>query len=96
MGNQIYELGRSQSIQIPSFPDFTPHLEGLKAGATTERSQPYKVTAVRGNNLMVLESFAKRWLETESTQERANELIKAHNAEFNNDGDFVLSERRHW
>ncbi|CAL1131715.1 unnamed protein product [Cladocopium goreaui] len=60
VGNQLYELGRAGSIKIPSFPDFTPHLEGLKAGAITERTQPFKVTAVRGNNLMVLDSFAKR------------------------------------
>jgi len=93
VGNQLYELGRAGSIKIPSFPDFTPHLEGLKAGAITERTQPFKVTAVRGNNLMVLDSFAKRWLTTESTQERAQAIIESHNAEYNVEGDFVLVDR---
>ena len=46
---------------------------------------------------MVLESFAKRWLETESTQERAKKVIAEHNAEFTKESeDYVLSDRRKW
>ena len=97
LGNQVYELARANKISIPSFPDFSPHLEGLKAGTSTERTQAFKVTAVRGKSLLVLESFAKRWLETESTQERAKEVIAAHNAEFTKESeDYILADRRQW
>ena len=97
VGNQVYELARANKISIPSFPDFAPHLEGLKAGITTERTQAFKVTAVRGKSLMVLESFAKRWLETESTQERAKKVIAEHNDEFTQESeDYVLADRRQW
>ena len=93
VGNEVYEMARAALIDVPSFPDFTPHIQGLKAGAPTERSQPLRVTAVRGDKLMILESLAKRWLDTESTQSRANDILVQHNKEFNPDGDTMLSDR---
>ena len=43
---------------------------------------------------MVLQSFARRWIEYEDTKEDANRLIKEHNEKFNADGDFMEDDER--
>ena len=44
--------------------------------------------------MVVLESLASKFLETETLADRASDLIKAHNKTYNPDGDFMASERR--
>ena len=48
------------------------------------------------DRLVILQSLAQKWIDTESTKERAMEIIEGHNKEFNPDGQFWLEERTGW
>ena len=43
---------------------------------------------------MVLESYARKWLDDPNFKEQAQEVIKSHNDEYNASGEFVLSSER--
>jgi len=72
-------------MEVPGFPNYAPIVEALKAGQPTQRSSNLKVTAQRGKNLMILESFTKKWTSNDETKDRCLELIKEHNEKFNPD-----------
>lgn len=83
VANTVFELARSGKMEIPGFPNYAPIVEALKAGQPTQRSSNLKVTAQRGNKLMILESFTKKWTSNDETKDRCLELIKEHNEKFN-------------
>lgn len=88
VGNAVYEACRQGKVQLSGFPDFSPLVSALKAGNTPQRTKAYRVTAEAGGKLVVLESFAKRWMEVAGTKERAEAAIREHNEYFNIDGEF--------
>ena len=83
----MYDQCRSGSLNLPGFPDFSPVIAALKTNNVTERSKSYRVSAQQHDRLLVLETFAKKWLETDSTGERAKKIIDDHNAEYNPESD---------
>ena len=85
VANTVFELARSGQMEVPGFPNYAPIVEALKAGQPTQRSSNLKVTAQRGKNLMILESFTKKWTSNDETKDRCLELIKEHNEKFNPD-----------
>ena len=96
VANRVYEDCRSGVLSLPAFPDFAPLVNALKCGNTADRSKSFRVSAQQHDRLLVLESYAKKWLNTESTQERAQKLIDEHNAEYNpveQGGQFWIAER---
>ena len=78
---------------MPGFPAFDPVLQALKSGCSVERSSTYKVCCQRAGSLLVLESLAQKWVANPLTADRALETIKAHNAEFNESGDYWVADR---
>ncbi|CAL1136071.1 unnamed protein product [Cladocopium goreaui] len=83
IGNVIYERCRASTLTLPGFPDFGPTIAALRNSSVQERTKSYRVSAQQHDTLMVLEVYAKKWLSTESTKERAQEVIQSHNSEFN-------------
>ena len=94
LSNQIYESCRAGRLELQNFPNFEPTIAALKAGSARRECGDYKVCRQQGTKLVVLESLASKFLETETLADRASDLIKAHNKTYNPDGDFMASERR--
>jgi hypothetical protein len=92
IGNVIYERCRASTLTLPGFPDFGPTIAALRNSNVQERTKSYRVSAQQHDTLMVLEVYAKKWLSTESTKERAQEVIQSHNAEFNPTDKFWIEE----
>lgn len=93
IANRIYEDCRGGRLSIPSFPNFQPLVSALKAGQNSDRTTSYRVSSQRHDQLLVLETYAKKWTESEFTAERAKAVIQEHNSEFNNSGDYWIPER---
>jgi len=93
IGNVIYERCRASTLTLPGFPDFGPTIAALRNSSVQERTKSYRVSAQQHDTLMVLEVYAKKWLSTESTKERAQEVIQSHNLEFNPTDKFWIEER---
>ena len=93
VSNHVYEDCRSGQLSLPSFPQFDPLLQALKSGQNSNQTKSFRVTTQMHDQLLVLESLAKRWMNDDLTAERANAIITAQNEEFNNTGDFWISER---
>eukprot|EP00438_Fugacium_kawagutii_P031749 Skav206267 [mRNA] locus=scaffold8121:279:8933:- [translate_table: standard] len=91
VGNKLYEGCRAGRLQIPNFPQFDPLLNALKAGYTTEKEQAFRVTMQKADSLLILESLASKWVDSEFTSEKAKEIIEAHNAEYNASQEFWLT-----
>lgn len=90
VSNTVYEQARSRSLTLNSFPNFEPLLSALRDGTTAERSKSYRVSTQRHDQLVILDSYAKKWLDDPNFEERAKQVIKEHNAEFNPAGDLVV------
>ena len=95
VGNTVFELARSGKMEIPGFPCYAPIVDALKAGQPTQRTTALKVTSQRGKNLLILESFAKRWTDHEPTRDRCLQIISDHNKNYNPDesDDTLLPDR---
>ena len=92
ISNTVYEKCRAQSLKITGFPDYGPIVQALKNEQVVDRQKSFRVSAQRHDQLLVLESLAKKWMENEDTAGRAEEIIKAHNAEFNTSEDYWLTD----
>ena len=93
LANKIYESCRAGRLEIPNFPNFDPTIEALKNRNSQQESQDFKVCKQQGNRLIILESFASKFLESDQTADRAKSVIDGHNEQYNQDGEFVLGER---
>ena len=93
IANTVYEDCRANRLVLPGFPDFQPAIAALKNGINTDRSKSYRVSTQVHDKLVVLQSYAQRWLDGETTKEQAQKAIEDHNDEFNPNGDFVMAER---
>ena len=94
--NRVYELGRSNALSLPGFPNFEPIISALKSGPDNNRSKSFRVSTQQFDKLVILESLAKKWADNEQTRERALAAIEEHNLEYNNDGVYWLEERTGW
>ena len=93
LSNQIYESCRAGELELQNFPNFEPTIAALKAGSARRECNEYKVCRQHGTKLVVLESLASKFLQTETLADRANDLIKARNEIYNADGDYMASDR---
>lgn len=96
LANRVYELGRSNVLSLPGFPNFEPIISALKSGPDNNRSKSFRVSTQQFDKLVILESLAKKWADNEQTRERALAAIEEHNLEYNNDGVYWLEERTGW
>lgn len=91
VANRTYEQCRSGKMTLSGFPDFQPHITALKNEShMPETTKTYKVTSQVHDKLMILESLAQKWLDEESTQEEARQIIDAHNKEYNHGGELMM------
>ena len=93
VANAIYESCRTGQLDVPSFPNFQPLISALKSGQTCDRTKSFRVSAQRHDQLLILESLAKKWTQHEATAEDAKAIIEAHNEEYNNSGEYWIPER---
>ena len=93
VANSVYEYARAGHLDVPSFPNFQPLVAALKQGQQCDRTKSFRVSAQRHDQLLVLESFAKKWADHEATAEETKAVIEHHNSEYNNSGDYWIPER---
>ena len=92
VGNYIYEEARCGNMSLPSFPSFDPLLQALKNSGVSDRTKTYRVTTQQHERLYILQNYVQKWLDDPTFAERASQIVKDHNDEYNHDGGF-LSER---
>ena len=92
VSNQLYEWCRNDKIQLGNFPNFGPLIAALREGANPSSTKSYRVCTQQGTRLLILESLASKWTETECTKDRATSEITAHNELYNKDGDFWFAD----
>ena len=96
ISNKVYESARQGDLHLPNFPSFDPLLTALKNGTTMEGSKSYRVSCQRHDQLVLSESYCRKWLDDPNFVDRAKQVIQNHNDDYNPSGDFVLdaSDRR--
>ncbi|CAK9042284.1 Uncharacterized protein SCF082_LOCUS32839 [Durusdinium trenchii] len=87
VANKVYEDARSGQLKINGFPNYAPVFGALQSTQPEEAGQKYQVTIKKHDRLVVLESLASKWLETEFKDETVA-LIDFHNKKFNPDGEY--------
>lgn len=93
VGNRIYDNSRSGKLTIKGFPEFDPVIAALRSSNVQDRNKSYRVSAQQHDCLMILEVYAKKWLQTESTRQRAETIIHEHNATYNATDTYWIPER---
>ena len=93
VANRVYDHCRSGVLSLPGFPNFDPIIQALKQNQTSDRQKNYRVSLQAGDRLVILQSLAQKWVDTESTKERALEVILEHNKLYNQDGKYWHEER---
>lgn len=93
VANKIYENCRSGALTLAGFPDFSPIIQSLKKQNVVDREKSFRVSCQLQDRLLVLQVYAQKWLDTESTRDRAMEVIKQHNDAYNGDGQYWYEER---
>ena len=83
------EQCRAGKLVLPSFPDFGPHIAALKSDTGFDQNKTYRVTCQVHDKLLILDSLARKWFDDEATCEEAKRMVKAHNDEYNPEGDLL-------
>ncbi|CAK9076606.1 Uncharacterized protein SCF082_LOCUS36896, partial [Durusdinium trenchii] len=84
VSQRLYEGCRDGSMVVNGFPDFNAHIAALKESTASFNDTPtYKVCQQQHDRLLLLQSFARKWVEEEITKERALAVVDAHNKAFN-------------
>ena len=94
LANKIYEGCRAGRMKLPGFPDFQPLLAAMKEGTNASSTKSFRVSCQQHDRLVILESLARKWVDSEVTRDRAEKVISEHNTAFNPDGEYWASERR--
>lgn len=87
VANKVYEDSRSGHIKITGFPDYDSVVTALRDSHATESQKQYQVTVKKHDKLVILQSLASKWLDTEFKDETVA-AIEQHNAKFNVDGEY--------
>lgn len=81
-------------MQLAQFPDYSPIVSALRDGQQSAPSKSYRVCVPQADMLLVMESLASKWLESETTKHRAEELITAHNSTYNSSDQYWYAKVR--
>ena len=80
-------------MTLPCFPDFATPVKALKEGITTrDGGAAYRVCRQQSDKLVLLASFAKKWLDNEKTHDRAEAIIADHNAKYSLEAGFLVDD----
>lgn len=94
IATKLFNDCRSGSLQIHGFPQFDGLIKTLKDGNAQASTRNYEVCIQQNGKLIILQSFAAKFTESEITKDDAVALIKEHNEKYNVDGAFWMSEER--
>ena len=87
VSNKVYDDARSGVIKLPGFPDYSPLVSALQNTSPPDSGKQFQVTVKKHDRLVVLQSLAGKWLETEYKDE-VTTAIEQRNAKFNVDGEY--------
>ncbi|CAK9021468.1 Uncharacterized protein SCF082_LOCUS15362 [Durusdinium trenchii] len=88
ISHRLYEGCREENMKVNGFPDFNAHIQALKDSTMQYKEDAtYKVCQQQHDKLLLLQSFAKKWVESEITMERAKAIVEDHNERFNPGSD---------
>ncbi|CAL1131960.1 unnamed protein product [Cladocopium goreaui] len=94
LANSVYDKCRAGSLSLQGFPSFDPLVQALRNGVSETNRAEYQVCAPVGDGkLAVLQSYAQKFLDDESTSQSASDLIHDHNNKFNVGGEFLREEQ---
>ncbi|CAK9068600.1 Uncharacterized protein SCF082_LOCUS34511, partial [Durusdinium trenchii] len=88
LSNEIYNACRAGKLNLSGFPAFDPLVQALKSNGAQEAPKAFRVSSQVGDKLLVLESLAQKWVSNEGTAERAQQMIRDHNSEYNPEGEY--------
>lgn len=94
IATKVYNDCRTGNLSIQGFPKFDDLIRSLKEGPSQSQGRSYAVCSQQGSHLVILQSLASKFVDSEITKDSAMEVIQAHNNKYNVDGDFWLSEER--
>eukprot|EP00438_Fugacium_kawagutii_P001411 Skav219711 [mRNA] locus=scaffold776:216658:218739:- [translate_table: standard] len=89
LANAVYEAARAGDLSLHGFPNFETYTQGLRDAKPEQDVHQYQVCVKRGTSLVALGTYANKWLQSETFQTEAKQILDQHNKEFNPDGDFV-------
>lgn len=91
LGNKVYDACGSNQLQIVGFPQFDNVIKAIQNIEPNDSGKQYEVTVKKHDRLVVLQSLASKWLETEF-KEATIEEIESHNQRFNDGGEYWHGE----
>lgn len=90
IGNKVYDMCRSSTLDLQGFPNFQPLIDALREGVNEEPPKDFQVCRQLGSALYVLEVYARKFMDHEGTRDRATALLAEHNAQFNKEAPEFL------
>lgn len=94
IATKLYNDCRTGAMTINGFPQFDGLIRNLKDGISQREGRTYNVCVQQGDRLVVLQSVASKFTESELTKDQAVEMIKEHNKLYNCDGEYWLEDER--
>lgn len=95
VANKVYEDCRGGHLKVTGFPDYGPVTSAIRETQPSNEQKQYQVTLKKHDRLVVLQSLASKWMDTEFKDEVVA-AIEAHNSKFNPEGEYwhEVQERR--
>ena len=87
VANRVHDDARGGHLRITGFPDYTPVIAAIRDAKIEDSGKSFQVSLKKHDRLVVLQSLAGKWLDTEFKDEVVS-LIEDHNSRFNKDGEF--------
>ncbi|CAL1142471.1 unnamed protein product [Cladocopium goreaui] len=88
IAEKIYNDSRTGSLQISGFPQFDSLISAIKQGSNPRENRNYQVCTQKGDRLLVLQSYAAKFMDSDVTKDEATQAIEDHNKVFNQGGNF--------
>jgi hypothetical protein len=96
IAEKIYNDSRNGSLQISGFPQFDSLISAIKQGSNPRENRNYQVCTQQGDRLLVLQSYAAKFMDSDVTKDEATQAIEDHNKVFNQGGNFWEDDMRTW
>ncbi|CAL1125989.1 unnamed protein product [Cladocopium goreaui] len=87
ISNAIYNSCRAGDLKLVGFPNFDPVISALQTMKPEDSGKEYEVTIKKHDRLVVLQSFAAKWMDTEFKDQTITEL-ENHNQRYNPGGEY--------
>lgn len=94
LATAVYEACRAGDLKLAQFPDFATPIQRLKEVKPDTAGHQYQVCVRRGDSLVVLGTYANKWLQSDEFKGHTKQIIEGHNTQYNKNGEFVEEEER--